>query len=115
MRGPPTPPRVRRGWAGASYLLACDGQTLLLGVVDDRVLPGLQRRRGALALVDGLALDVVALRGDVLEDRRPLPGLVDQAGHLRVDLVDLLPAVERVLLVQPLRVVEHRVHRGEQE
>src|SRR3954470_14884595 len=33
-------------------LLSGDRQALLLGVVDDRVLPGLERRRGALALVD---------------------------------------------------------------
>src|SRR4051812_11347765 len=98
---------IRGGFPAGSplrRLLARDRQTLLLGVVDDGILPRLERRRGALPLVDRLALDGVALGVDVLVDRVPLPALVHGRGDGPVDLVDLLATVEVVRLGQP-RVV----------
>src|ERR687890_128005 len=83
-RRPAARPRSRG--RAASGLLACDRQALLLGVVDDGIPPRLERGRGALALVDRFALDVIALGGDVLVDRRPLPALVHQVRHVGVDL-----------------------------
>src|SRR3954451_10361374 len=103
------------GAAGPRWLLSGDRQALLLGIVDHRILPRLERRCRTLALVDRLALDRITGGAYVLLDRRPLPVLVDDVGHRGVDLVDLLAAVERVLLVQPGGVVEHRVERREQE
>src|SRR5829696_2728992 len=85
------PPRMRR-----ARCRLLDGETLLLGVLVDRVLPRLQGRGRTLPLVDGLALDGVAGGRDELVDRIPLPAGVNGRGHLGVRLVDLLAAVERV-------------------